>query len=545
MFSEFSARILQIEQHLSAEGEPYSLEMIELTGQPRRIYRFGPKTLTDLCNRGILVRPSMPFIHFGDAEQTYGIVFQKVVRFSSFFRERKLGPGQKVCIALPNIPEAFALLLAVTSLGAVAVLAGKCSQESAIETAERLCCEILVYAASDSFSDIEISWGRPIRHDRFSSFAELVALTEDCRWEPTQINPDTDAIVAFTSGSTGRSKAVVLSHRAITTGLMNMLLAGAMANGSRVSRHSGIHPKNTQPGTLLLLPYYHIGGFTQLMLQLLCGGRVVVENTLSVENIAAAIEQFGTRSVVGLMPRQARTLLHLTQEYDLSALATVNFSGASLSRGILRSFAAGLPNVIVGTSYGMTETCGALCALAGESLAARSESSGRVVPAVDVKIVDNTGCELPCGQIGEICVSGEMLFRTYWDNDDLANKNGWFSTGDFGYLTSDRHLCVSDRWGKIGTYKAGQIPCAQIEDEICDAFDLDEVAVLPTEVWSGECPVLVATISSAASIDVTKYRDYLMRHIGQELPLVLIPELPRTASGKIDRVKLSSELNRR
>lgn len=121
MFFDYSARIQQIEERLSTEGGPYSLDPIELEGLSCGIYRFGPKTLLDLCKRGFAMKPSTPLICAANQEFTYGAMFERVVRYSSALRQRNIVRGARVCIALPNTPEAFAFVLAVISLGAVAV----------------------------------------------------------------------------------------------------------------------------------------------------------------------------------------------------------------------------------------------------------------------------------------------------------------------------------------------------------------------------------------------------------------------------------------
>jgi acyl-CoA synthetase (AMP-forming)/AMP-acid ligase II len=240
-------------------------------------------------------------------------------------------------------------------------------------------------------------------------------------------------------------------------------------------------------------------------------------------------------SWAGISPYRLRSLLAaLPSTFDLTSLTGLHLSGTALQDGLLDEIAEKLPDVTVGTSYGMTETNGSISALSGAELRSMPSSSGRLSPSVECRIRDEHGNDLPCEEIGEIWLRGAMLMRDYC-NTPRAKQDGWFNTGDMGQLSKERHLHVHGR-----DAKADGLSCSALErramaqDGIADAAAVrlpgaDDVFYLAVSRKSGaqiDLPTLHARCMPSSTFDHA------------ELRLAAMDELPRTRTGKVDRRRL-------
>jgi long-chain acyl-CoA synthetase len=207
------------------------------------------------------------------------------------------------------------------------------------------------------------------------------------------------------------------------------------------------------------------------------------------------------------------------------------------------SFANALPV----TGWGMTETNAIGTGIGGPDYLARPESSGRCSAVLEIRIVDDAGNTLPANSRGEMLVRGTAIFMGYWRNqavDASVFENGWFRTGDAGYLDDEGYLFVVDRIKDLIIRGGENIGCGHVEAALLMYPDVEEVAVYPVpDDRLGE--EVGATVFASSALDIDTLRDFLSQHLARfEVPryiTVVDTPLPRTASGKILKRELRDE----
>jgi long-chain acyl-CoA synthetase len=282
------------------------------------------------------------------------------------------------------------------------------------------------------------------------------------------------ALIAFTSGSTGHAKGVVLTHRGLLHGLMNMML-GAALNAEGRGRDGKANIPPGLPVSLLAAPFSHIAGFSQFLLMMHVGGRIVLLPEPDSHAARRLVHEETVTSLAGFGPDMIAELLDVPQE--LQSLRSIGIHGCSLTPTLLGDITAALPGANVCTGYGMTETAGSVCVISGATLLERPRSCGRSLPALDLLILRD-GTEAPAGEVGEIAVRGAMLTPGYLGPGGTlvpAARDGWFRTGDLGCRDESGFLYVTDRAGNA-------FPCSAIEAGVLATRLTREVAAfgIPT-----------------------------------------------------------------
>jgi long-chain acyl-CoA synthetase len=361
-------------------------------------------------------------------------------------------------------------------------------------------------------------------------------------------SPDDEALISFTSGTTGKPKGIVHSHRNITTGLMNMMLGGlrmsfcAAKDGRKQSYIA-------QPCSLVLSPFSYIGGYSQLMLMCYLGGKIVLMDDWNAKHATNLIENERIRALCGLSPAMAKDLLRANQSTDnKKKKKNINIHGFALHRKFIREIADTFTYISLGTGYGMTETCGAISVVSAMELLDNPELSGRVLPSVNVKIVDFCGREATQGKHGEIWIHGAMVMQGYCfgeDNSNVLLEDGWLKTGDLGYMDSTGNLCVT---GRLDMLRCGKkrVSSSKLERLICELDAVDEAAVLGVPDSEQGTDIAVAIIpNSTIQVDVSeltrKVSDCVKAHV-DDIMVVIMKDIPRTASGKTDRRALQMQI---
>ncbi len=532
-----------LERWLTADGSPYALEDAQIGGRKHRAFRHGPRTLSDIY-RKVQARPDNALLVVGGRPLICRMVMDDAARLSAVLREQfAVGPGIRVGIALNNRYEAVTAFLAVTLLNGTAVLIGGHDTRRTQYCSDIAACDVLISEArnipidSSSPSDLWIGSRTDAKYEfsYWKPFSDTLCATEIPRLPVPTADPESDAVITFTSGTTGLPKGVTLTHRSIVTGLMNMMLAGSLANAGQQRRAGAKPTAPLRSCALLFAPFTHVSGYTQLLLQMMVGGKLVLGDDWPVRAIAETIEKEKVRSVIGLTPAKTRALLDVASEYDLSSLAAFHINGFALHQNLAEAIVAKLPQVTVGTSYGMTETSGAICALAGNNLRERPHSSGRVVPTAEIKIVADDGQELQTGEPGEIWVRGAMLFRGYCGGGADALREGWFRTGDLGSVSEDRYLTVLDRLQDTLAVNGSTVSCLSVERAVMELPDVEEVAVFALDGGDAGTSLAVAVVPRQnARLDLATIRARVLETVGLEPKLAVLGELPRNSSGKIN-----------
>jgi long-chain acyl-CoA synthetase len=375
------------------------------------------------------------------------------------------------------------------------------------------------------------------------------------------IQPDDDATIMYTSGTTGRPKGAVGTHRNIGNHIMNALYAAASrapaapaASPDAATADTATVAPSTRPVTLLTFPLFHVGGLQSFLLPYtVIGGKVVLLYKWDPARALALIEREGVNNVAGV----PTTMFELLDEArrqgkELPSLAGVASGATLVPPELVRRIDSQLEHRAAPTNgYGLTETCGAAVANAGSDYVLRPDSVGTPIsPTMEVRIADEAGHAVPVGDTGEIWIKGPTVFRGYFDNDEAtaaAITDGWFHTGDVGRLDDAGYLYVVDRLKDVIVRGGENVYAAEVEAVLYEHPDVAEAAIvgLPDPKY-GEQIVAIVRLRPGSTLDEAGVRDHVASRLATfKVPSIvrLTPDsLPRNAAGKVLKRDLRNAL---
>ena len=357
--------------------------------------------------------------------------------------------------------------------------------------------------------------------------------------DPATIEPagaDDAALQLYTSGTTGNPKGAVLSARNI----FGLRTAGSEAGLPWATW-------DEDEAILVCMPCAHIGGTGLGVMALGAGVRGIVQTEFSPEGCLAGIEQGITRFFIVPAALQMVIQHPKAKATDFSRLKYVMYGAAPIPLELLRQAVETIPNAGFMQCYGMTETTGTIAILPpddhdmGDS--PRMRSAGKALPGVEIRIVGETGEELPRGQVGEIVSRSTNNMLGYWNLPEATantlSAEGWVSTGDAAYMDADGYIYIQDRMKDMIISGGENVYPAEVESAIYGHPDIAEVAVIgvPDDKW-GEAVKACVVAKPGHTVDPDTVIAWARERIAAfKVPksIDLIPELPRNPSGKILR----------
>ncbi len=544
---------------LTAPGEPYELETVLQYGEPCRAFRHAPPSLRALYET---TRSALPFVVYENERYTFDEIWQKSSALAAaLVEEFGIAKGDRVAISMRNYPEWIIAFEAVTAIGAIAVAMNALWQPEEMEYGLQDCGARVLLADQERLDRLALAdpvHGLAViavRADRaladgVQPFESLLSRHTGASMPGAEIDPEDDATIFYTSGSTGHPKGVVTCHRSILSALYSWELDGHAAVLA-----AGIAPPESavQPATLLAVPLFHATGSHAVYLMSYRGQRrLVCMYKWDVAKAASLIETEQISSVVAPSAMTGDLVAFAAREgRSLESLVTVGGGGAARApeqvRRIEQTFAKALPN----TGWGMTETNAIGTGIGGQDYLDHPASSGRASAVVDLRIVDEAGNELPAGRRGELQVKGISVFRGYWqrpDADAEAFVGRWLRTGDVAYIDEDGYLYIVDRIKDLVIRGGENIGCGAVEAALLEHPLVLEASVyaVPDERLGEE---VGATVYTSAVVSEDELRAFLAPHLAAfEIPRYISfadEPLPRTASGKILKRQLRDEATRR
>ena len=530
---------------LTAPGQFYELEQMTIRGRSLRVFKNAPASLRELFADAV---SDKTFIVYETDRLTFAEAWAKAGRIGGLLvKDYGVQPGDRVAISMRNYPEWILAFMAVTSIGAIAVAMNALWQP-----------DEMAYGLSDSGA--KVLFADQERLDRLAQVATpvdvkviavratesvgsadlntLLAAAGDVDMPPASIAPDDDAMIFYTSGSTGHPKGVISTHRNVLSALFSWeldLVVGAELAGITPE------PPVVQPAGLLAVPLFHVTGANAIFLQayraqrkLVCMYRWDPERAAELIEVEKISSFTAPAAMTGDLVRAAR----LTSR-DLGSLLSVGGGGAPRAPEQVKQIEGAFGNALPNTGWGMTETNAIGTGIGGLDYLGRPASSGRCSAVLDLKIVDEQGNSLPAGERGELLVRGTSVFFGYWNRPDVnANlfEDGWFRTGDVAYLDEEGFLFIVDRIKDLIIRGGENIGCGQVEAALLLHPDVHEAAVyaVPDERLGEE---VGATVHGAPGLDPEALRTFLQAHLARfEVPRYILladQPLPRTASGKI------------
>ena len=550
-------------QELTSPGQLFELSTIDVRGIPVRAYANAPGSLRDIW-LGAAGHGDKQYLVFGEERLSYSEAQVITASIAHWLAEAGVGQGDRVAIAMRNYPEWMLAYWAVTAMGAVVVgmNAWWVPQEMRYgleDSAPKVLLadqERLQRFASlrDDFPGL-IVVGVRVAHDLpawATDWAELVNA------EPTlpeaSIDPDDDACIFYTSGTTGRPKGAQLTHRGCVNNIFNVAFANAvqpralaLARGEASSESGG-----TEIRALVATPLFHVTANNCVaQVVTLVGGRLVHMYKWDPAEALRLIEreQVTTFNAVPMMAREI--MMHPDfKTRDTSSLKTVGGGGAAMQPDLVGKVSETMKTARPNTGYGMTETCGIITALSMEFFMDRPTSVGPAMPTFEARIVDPVGKELPAGDIGELVVRGAPVIKGYLNRPDATAEtivDGWLHTGDVAYMDDDGFIYLVDRAKDMVLRGGENVYCAEVENAI---FHHDAVAecvafAVPDDRLGEEVGAAVY-LKPEAHLDAATLRDHCREYIAAfKVPRYLWfldQPLPRNANGKFVKRELRETL---
>ena len=352
--------------------------------------------------------------------------------------------------------------------------------------------------------------------------APAVALSRQPRMVPT----DQELAVLFTSGTTGRPKGVRLTYGNVWSSAVASTL------------HLGHHRDDVW---LAVLPLFHIGGLSILFRGALTGTPAHLHERFDPDRALAAIDRGAT--LVSLVPTMLARLLDArgAEEWPRT-LRCVLLGGSATPPAVVETCLE--RNIPVSPTYGLTEASSQVTTLLPSDAAAKAGSSGQPLPLTRLRVMPESGVERT-GEPGQIEISGPTVFAGYLGDTDPAchlTPDGWFPTGDIGYLDEESFLTVLDRRDDLIVSGGENISPAEIERVLLDHPQVHDAGVFGEndERW-GARPVAAVVWSGAPESATDALADHCRRRLASyKVPdrFVLLAELPRSSSGKLLRREL-------
>jgi long-chain acyl-CoA synthetase len=548
----------QIKAMLCAPDAPFEMETVSVESIQTRVWKNAKPSLAAMAQH-VRSFGDREFIVLDDERVTYDAWHRAVATLALALQEKGVQKGDRVAIAMRNVPEWIVTFFAVTSIGAIIVpLNGWWTGEE------------LAYGLADSGTGLLICDAE--RWDRINPHigalpdikniliargdgTELPAAAqrlEDIIGRPNDyfnlpdidlprvdIAPDDPASILYTSGTTGKPKGALGSHRNFTT---NAMTTGYSAASSTLRRGTGL-PAPTLRAGLIVVPMFHVTACSAMLMPTMEAGHKMVFMHKWDTVKAMEIIQHEKINATGGVPYIAWQLIEHPErnQYDLSSLDSISYGGAPSAPELVQKI-YDIFGALPGNGWGMTETMGTVTSHSGEDYLNRPDSAGPPAPPADLKIMSEDGTsELPVGQVGELWARGPMVVKGYWNNPEATAEtflNGWVRTGDLARLDDEGFCFIVDRAKDMIIRGGENIYSSEVENILYEHPAVTDVALigLPHQTL-GEEPA--AVVHLAAGMQASEAE--LQAWVGAKLAKFKVPVrvmfcediLPRNANGKI------------
>ncbi len=541
---------------LTAPGQRFEIDMVDIRGVSTRVWKNAPLNLRAIAEVG-RTHGERLFTIYEDERVTYDAWFRAVARLAAEFRERGVDKGDRVALAMRNLPEWPVAFFAATCIGAI------CVPLNAWWTGPELAFGLANSGSKLLVCDAE-RWERIAQHR--AEMPELATVfvsrcdaapagaerLEDMIGAPgafadlpaadlpeVDIEPDDEATIFYTSGTTGQPKGALGTHRNLATNI----LSGGWSIAMAALRRGDEPPEPAQKVSLVVIPLFHVTACSAGMM-----GAVMAGHTLVFMHKWDPVEAFGLIqrervNTAGGVPTIAWQLIeHPEREnFDLSSLETISYGGApaapELVRKIYETFGA-LPH----NGWGMTETMATVTGNNSEDYLNRPESCGPPVPVADLKIMAEDGFqEVPVGEVGELWARGPMVVKGYWNRPEASAEtfvDGWVRTGDLAKLDEDGFCYIVDRAKDMIIRGGENIYSSEVENVLYDHPAVTDAALIgiPHKTL-GEEPAAVVHLAPGMSASEEELREWVAARLAKfKVPVRIAfvkDTLPRNANGKI------------
>jgi long-chain acyl-CoA synthetase len=553
---------------LTASGSPFEMEEAVIRGVPMRVWKNVPPTLREVLLLGRTHGDKIFVVH-EDERVSYEGFARAAIALAHRFAADGVGKGDRVAIVMRNLPEWPVAFYATMLLGAIATPLNAWWTGSELEygltdsAAKLLVVDGERYARLADHLDAcpelrRVYVARGTADHRLAQPLEAVlgapngwASLPEAPLPAVDLQPEDDATIFYTSGTTGKPKGALATHRNVVSNIGAGGVSVARSYLRRGEMPPAPSPDAPQKATLLSVPFFHATGcFAVLNPTIAGGGKLVLMRKFEAEAAMAIIERERVTSAGGVPTIAWQILEHPNRHrYDLSSLETVSYGGAPSAPELVRKIRETWPKSWPGNGWGMTETSATFTHHMAEDYLARPDSCGPAVPVCDMKVVDPaTGAELPRGAVGELWGKGPNVVKGYWNKPEATAAtfvDGWVRTGDLARIDEEGFCFIIDRAKDMLIRGGENIYCIEVENVLYDHPAVMDAALVGVPHRTlGEEPGAVVTLKPGAEACEEELRAHVAGRLAAfKVPVRVIIQhetLPRNANGKIVKSELKT-----
>jgi long-chain acyl-CoA synthetase len=547
----------EVAEELTSPGGRFELETVDVRGVPTAVFTKRFSSLRQLAERAVATKGDTELLIFGEERYTRRDFFRLANSAGAVMREQfGLDRGDRVALLSANHPTWLIAFWAALDEGAIAVGLNAwwktdelayglkdCAPRVLVVDSERL---TRIASHLDEFEGLEVVFlidpmpGDLDRHPLLRDAADLFAHPSD-QFPSAPIDEDDPSVILYTSGTTGRSKGAVATHRSWLAAMQNVSAAAAVI--------AATSPDDSTPSTkgdvrLLNSPLFHVSGAASFAAGVLAGWKyLILEGRFDPVETMAIIERERIRTWVAVPTMVSRVCEQASAHaFDLTSITSVGYGGSPVPPALTKAVHDTFPSVTHQSNiYGLTETSGVATLNGGQSRLKRPGSVGRGLITVEVEIRDPAGRPTRPGEPGEICLRGPIVIAGYWNRPEATAKaivDGWLQTGDVGYVDDEGYLFITDRSKDVVIRGGENVYCVEIEDRLVDHPAVLEAAVIGVPHTDlGEEVRAFVQLAPDAEVSEPELRQWVAETLADfKVPAQIetsTEPLPRNATGKV------------
>ena len=560
---------------LTQPGSQFAMKDIEVRGVPMRVYEAAPPSMRFVWELATGYG-DRDYVVFEDERYTYAESDANIRALAHHLRDvHGVGPGDRVALAMRNYPEWVFGYWAIVSIGAA------CVGMNAWWTTDEM-----EYGLADSAPKVLIADSERLERvvpilsklrEKHAMHVIAVRTEGDLpegadHWDDVidpatapaglpaaDIDPDDDACIFYTSGTTGFPKGAQLTHRGSVHNLLNLafmtgVTAAAEAKAGAKAGKDAAPPAdpNKQNVFMAPTPLFHVTANNCLLHPAtISGSKLVLTYKWDAARALELIEREGVTNFSGVPTMSREMLMHPDWETrNTSTLVGLGGGGAPLQPDLVEKIDQSQEGTAPSTGYGLTETHGIVTANSGKLYVAKPASCGRIVPTLDGKLIDEVGDDVPNSGVGELCVRGSVVIKGYLNREEAtaeAIQDGWFRTGDIATIDEDGYVFIVDRAKDMVLRGGENIYCSEVETAIYQHDAVAEAAVFGVpDDRLGELVGAAIVLADGTSLTEDQLREFLSTSLAKfkipERIWILGEPLPRNASGKFLKRELRETL---
>ena len=557
---------------LSGEGAVFELEDTDIRGVTVKTYKNAYPQLRAMFEYGSQMWAPRDMLVYENERVTFDAHARAVENLAAALLDRYgLQKGDRVAISMRNYPQWSVAFWACIVSGLIATPLNSWWKGEELEYGLENSGARLAIVDPQIFERIQEHWKNVPSLDRV-----IIARCEEDYGDPkvipmehligsstewagldhiglpsVTVDPEDEATIMYSSGTTGKPKGVVATHRAVVSNLFNSLSNQARAYLRRGEMPPVNGPDEPQKANLLSIPFFHVTGAFAVLVPTMHSGQKIVSMYKWDAGEALPIIEREKITVFGGVPAIAwQVLEHPDRDkYDLSSVEAISYGGAPSAPDLVSTIKKRFSEAHAANGWGMTETCATASLNLAEDYINKPDSAGLPGLAVKLKIVGPDGETLGPGEVGELWCFGPSNAKSYWKRPDATAetfKDGWVVTGDLARMDEQGFLYLVDRAKDMLIRGGENIYCIEVENVLYEHPAVMDAAIvgIPHRVLGEEVGAVVQ-LKPGMSATEEEIRHFVAGHLAAfKVPKVVrfqTDPLPRNANGKILKKELKEQ----